>query len=200
MSHKPTSVRLHIIETAHRIILGKGYAAVGLSEILSAASVPKGSFYHYFKSKDAFGVALLAHYFSNYLDNLDKLLGKDGTPAAERLMRYWQRWLDQQTGNKGEATCLVIKLGGEVSDLSESMRLTLQQGTQQVIGRLAACMMEAINDGSLRDIADPQGAAETLYQLWLGAAMLAKIRRDGEPLHNALQITRQWLAKPSLLP
>ena len=38
----------------------KGYSGVGLTEILTAAGVPKGSFYHYFASKDAFGEAMVA--------------------------------------------------------------------------------------------------------------------------------------------
>jgi len=39
---------------------GKGFSVVGLNEVLKSAGVPKGSFYHYFSSKDAFGEALLA--------------------------------------------------------------------------------------------------------------------------------------------
>ena len=40
--------REHILDVAQRIIGKKGYAAVGLTEILTAANVPKGSFYYYF--------------------------------------------------------------------------------------------------------------------------------------------------------
>lgn len=52
-------VRQHILDTAKPIMLRKGFSAVGLNEILQAAGVPKGSFYHYFGSKEAFGEALL---------------------------------------------------------------------------------------------------------------------------------------------
>ena len=45
-------VRRHILETGQAIMGGKGFSAVGLTEILNAAGVPKGSFYYYFKSKD----------------------------------------------------------------------------------------------------------------------------------------------------
>ena len=67
-------VRQEILDTAQIIISGKGYAAVGLNEILAAAGVPKGSFYHYFESKDAFGEALLESYFETYLEDLDAML------------------------------------------------------------------------------------------------------------------------------
>ena len=61
------NVRDSILATGQRIMAGKGYSAVGLNEILTAAGVPKGSFYHYFGSKDAFGEAMLEAYFEDYL-------------------------------------------------------------------------------------------------------------------------------------
>ncbi|MBV8046345.1 MAG: TetR/AcrR family transcriptional regulator [Paludibacterium sp.] len=193
MKTESSCVRQHIIDTAKPIILGKGYAAVGLSEILSAADVPKGSFYHYFKSKDAFGEALLEHYFDEYLAQLDALMAEDGTPAAERLMRYWQSWGHHQLCDNKESKCLVVKLGGEVCDLSEAMRETLNRGTDAIIHRLAGCIEAGRDDGSLTDIDDARATAETLYQMWLGATLLSKIRRDDVPLAAALQATRQLL-------
>ncbi len=47
--------RSTILATGQRIMSRKGFSGVGLTEILKDAGVPKGSFYHYFASKDAFG-------------------------------------------------------------------------------------------------------------------------------------------------
>jgi TetR/AcrR family transcriptional repressor of nem operon len=47
---------------------------MGLSELLKTAEVPKGSFYHYFRSKEAFGVALLEHHYAGYLQRLGRSL------------------------------------------------------------------------------------------------------------------------------
>lgn len=196
MNHESPNVRLHILETAKPIILGKGYAAVGLSEILAAADVPKGSFYHYFKSKDAFGEALLDHYFEVYLAILDKLLVPDGKPAAERLMRYWQGWCSSQTCAERDGRCLVVKLGGEVSDLSEAMRQSLLRGTSGVIDRLATCIAQGHEDGSLAPVGDARQMAESLYQMWLGATLLSKIHRDEGALDKTLLATRHMLRLP----
>ncbi len=43
----------------------RGFTGMGLSELLKTAEVPKGSFYHYFRSKGAFGVALLEHHYTD---------------------------------------------------------------------------------------------------------------------------------------
>ncbi|MEZ7880161.1 MAG: TetR/AcrR family transcriptional regulator, partial [Rhodospirillales bacterium] len=122
MNIQNTNIRQHILDTAKPIILGKGFSAVGLNELLNSAEVPKGSFYHYFKSKEYFGEALLDSYFEAYLERLEVLLSAEGMNGAERLMSYWQRWLETQCDDDVETKCIVVKLGGEVSDLSEPMR------------------------------------------------------------------------------
>ena len=174
-------VRQEILDTAQIIISGKGYAAVGLNEILAAAGVPKGSFYHYFESKDAFGEALLESYFETYLEDLDAMLQRPGLSEGERLMVYWQKWVDTQASCDPEGKCLAVKLGAEVSDLSETMRKVLLRGTSAVIGRLARTIERGLADGSVTIAGEPQETAETLYQTWLGASLLAKIARNAEP-------------------
>ena len=76
--------RQQILDTARPIIAGKGFAAVGLSEILAAAGVPKGSFYHWFRSKEQFGEALLDRHFENYVAHVDAVLHAAGMTAGER--------------------------------------------------------------------------------------------------------------------
>jgi len=52
MSAAKTETRRSILDAARRIVVARGYAAVGINEVLAAAGVPKGSFYHYFASKE----------------------------------------------------------------------------------------------------------------------------------------------------
>ncbi|RAP72019.1 HTH-type transcriptional repressor NemR [Candidatus Erwinia dacicola] len=40
---------------------------MGLIELLKQAEVPKGAFYHYFLSKEAFDVAMLERYFARII-------------------------------------------------------------------------------------------------------------------------------------
>ncbi len=197
MSTEHHDIRQSILDTAKPIILGKGFSAVGLNEILCAADVPKGSFYHYFKSKELFGEALLDSYFNDYLSQLDALLSRPGRCAADRLMSYWREWLETQASGDIDGKCLAVKLGGEVSDLSEPMRSALQRGTHRVIERLAQCIAEGIADGSLSPELDVPRTAQTLYEMWLGATLLTKIRRDRSALDGAMAATLQWLRLPA---
>lgn len=196
MTTEHHDVRQHILDTGKSIIIGKGYSAVGLNEILSAAGVPKGSFYHYFKSKELFGEALLESYVTDYLVRLDALLSEPGYTAAQRLMRYWEGWIETQGGDCTVDKCLVVKLSGEVSDMSEAMRMVLLKGTNLIVERLAECLLEALAEGSLQGEFDASHTALTLYQIWLGAALLSKLRRDSSALESAMRATLTLLNLP----
>ncbi len=172
---------------------GKGFSAVGLNEILTAASVPKGSFYHYFGSKDAFGEALLERYFDDYLAELDETLRQPGQTMAQRLMHYWQQWQDNQSFLDCQGRCLAVKLGAEVADLSEAMRSALKRGTSEIIRRLAQAIETGVAEGSLTIADDPHRLAQSLYQLWLGASVMVKIVRGPEPFQTAMAMTVQML-------
>lgn len=185
--------RAAILSTGQKIMSHKGFSAVGLTEILGAAGVPKGSFYHYFGSKDAFGEAMLSSYFDEYHAEMDTLWAKPGLTWAERLMLYFANWRESQAAFDCQGRCLAVKLGAEVSDLSEPMRLALKSGTAGIISRMKEAVEAGIADGSLH-IADPVGdVATSLYHQWLGASVMVKIVRTHDPFENALVATRRML-------
>jgi TetR/AcrR family transcriptional repressor of nem operon len=170
---------------------------VGLNEILTAAGVPKGSFYHYFGSKDAFGEALLERYFEDYLADLDETLRRPGLTMAQRLMDYWRQWQENQSFLNCQGKCLAVKLGAEVADLSEAMRSALERGTSEITNRLGRAIEAGAAEGSLSINDDPDDVAQSLYQLWLGASVMTKIVRSIQPFETAMTMTRQILHLPS---
>ena len=195
MSTKPaTDTRLKILDSAKVLIAARGFSSVGLSEILSVAAVPKGSFYHWFRSKEQFGEALLEHHFESYLVEVDANLFAAGQSPPQRLVAFFSQWHATQSGNYPHVRCLVVKLSAEVCDLSEAMRLVLERGTARVIERLASCLAEGIATGDLAACPDPAEVAQQLYQQWLGATLLARVQRSAAPLDQALAQTMRWLA------
>jgi len=135
---------------------------------------------------------LLDNYFEGYLGDLDDSLAQTGT-MAERLVNYWRRWQETQSYSDYQGKCLAVKLGAEVADLSEGMRLALDRGTSAVIDRLRRAIVAGVQEGSLAIDDDPQDVARGLYQLWLGASVMAKIVRDTQPFRTATITTRQIL-------
>ncbi|RON99634.1 TetR family transcriptional regulator [Pseudomonas moraviensis] len=186
-------MRRHIIDVAKALMTHKGYTAVGLMEVLKAAGVPKGSFYHYFSSKEEFGQALLEEYFQEYIGRVDVVMAAQGT-GAERLLGYLRYWAKTQAFDHPEEKCLVVKLGAEVCDLSEDMRGVLEEGTALIIERITRCVQQGMADGSITSAQDAESLAESLYQLWLGASLLVKVRNTTAAFDTALITSKRLLA------
>lgn len=194
MTHPARSdqTRQKILSSGRRLVSTGGFGAVGLSAILKESGVPKGSFYHYFPSKEAFGQAMLEEYVAEYLVRLDVLLARDGT-AADRLLAFCAAWMDHERAAGLASTCLVVKLGAEVADLSDPMRDVLDAGVKAMTARLALLLRAGADDGTLLPQSDPASVAEALYAHWLGAAILSKLSRDRLPLERAMTETRARL-------
>ncbi len=192
MKEKTNDTRQHILDVGYELVVTKGFTAVGLSQLLKAADVPKGSFYHYFKSKEQFGEALIEDYFRTYLARINAFFNSEDGNANERLMGYFSRWLEVENGVCNANRCLVVKLSAEVSDLSETMRVALATGAGRIIESIAQCIQAGIKDGSISAV-NPHATATQLYQQWLGASLLNKLVQDHTHLEHSLETTKALL-------
>lgn len=194
-SDKSEATRQHILNTSFKLVLHKGFVGVGLQEILTTCGVPKGSFYYYFASKEAFGCALLQQYLADYKVKIDQLILQEERSAYASLVALWQAWIDDPCHNDGgwAENCLIVKLAAEVSDLSEDMRQILNFGVTKLTERIANLLSDGQQDGSIPQHIEPEKMAQTMYQLWLGAALLAKLAQNKQPLYLALETTQQLL-------
>lgn len=190
--------RERILATGESLILGKGFSALGLSEILGAAAVPKGSFYHYFQSKEGFGVAMLERYFANYQPRLQQLLLEGDLPARERVVRFFASWLQMAEQSACHTLCLAVKLAAEVSDLSEPMRVALTVGMQGITRKLAEALRQVQLEGDLPVDCNIDELAEFLYATWVGASLLSKVNLHLQPLEIAMQQTKALLQAPNV--
>ncbi|MCG9677560.1 TetR/AcrR family transcriptional regulator [Vibrio sp. Isolate24] len=193
MNEKTHDTRQHILNVGYELVVNKGFTAVGLSELLKTADVPKGSFYHYFKSKEQFGEALIENYFKSYLARINDIFTADTGNGYQRLMGYFSRWLDVENGVCNANRCLVVKLSAEVSDLSEPMRIKLANGAGAVIASIASCIEAGIKDQSIQTV-DAHLVAAQLYQQWLGASLLNKLVQDQSHLERSLETTQSLLS------
>lgn len=186
---KSELTRSRILSEGRALVLAQGFGGLGLTELLNASRVPKGSFYYYFASKETFGCEMLNDYVADYLAALDAIVAHPH-PAAERLDSFFSAALQSDAGSMADR-CLVVKLAAEIADLSEDMRQILDQGVTAVSGRFARLLREGVEDGSIIPQPDPDSAAALLYSQWLGAAILAKLSRSPVPLEQALADTRR---------
>ena len=195
MSNRPATTKERILDAAEGLMLAKSFHSVGLNEILSAVQVPKGSFYHYFASKEQFGVEMLKHYVDGATAYKTKML-LSPVPEADplqRLLTYLEGTIAKSHEAEGKCPCLVIKLSAEVGDFSEPMRQVLAEGSRQWIGILQQLIQEGIASGSIAARIDPAAMAPVIQDLWTGAMQRAATTRGTAPLREALGFIRTLL-------
>lgn len=188
--------REHILATGERLCMHRGFTGMGLSELLKTAEVPKGSFYHYFRSKEAFGVAMLERHFADYHQRLVQHFTQGAGNYRYRLLDYYQHTLTQFCQQGLISGCLTVKLSAEVCDLSEDMRTEMNKGASQIMALLAQALENGRREGCLKFSGEAEATAQVLYSLWLGANLQAKMARSSTPLESALTHVRNLIAAP----
>lgn len=188
--------KTHLLETGYQLIAKKGFTGVGIKQILDTAGIPKGSFYHYFASKEAFGEAIISTYFIDYKARLDNIDRQD-VNAQQKLYNYFQSWYDTQQNGCDHGKCLVVKLSAEVADMSEPMRIALNAGYQQIITWLAEQIKAGWADNSVPrlDNIAAESMAKRWYFAWLGASLIAKTSQTNTPLAEVWQMTTSQMGR-----
>lgn len=190
MSDRTTKER--ILDAAEGLMLEKSFHSVGLSEILEAVKVPKGSFYHHFKSKEQFGVELLKHYMADSNAYKRQML-LSPTPEPDplrRLISMCEGTICRVMETKAKCPCLVLKLAAEVSDMSEPMREVLAEGNREAISILEQVLQECLEKGKIAKSIRPAEMARIIHDLWNGAMQRSIVCRDATPPREALDFIR----------
>lgn len=177
-----SETRSALIRAGVAILTQKGFSATGLDEILRSVKVPKGSFYHYFDSKDAFGIELIDAYNEYFVRKLDHfLLNKERKPV-DRLRDFV---CDAEAGMKRYGFtrgCLVGNLGQEMGSLPESFRQQITSVFSDWQVRTAECLSEARANGDIPDTVNCAQIASFFWIGWEGAVLRAKLEKSEQPL------------------
>lgn len=160
----------------------KGFSATGLDEILGRVGVPKGSFYHYFDSKEAYGLALIERYGVFFARKLDRHLGNGALSPLNRLRAFVADAQDGMARYEFRRGCLIGNLGQEMGALPESFRLRLKETFEDWQARFAACLTEAQSVGELASDVDAAQLAAFFWIGWEGAVLRAKLERSAQAL------------------
>ncbi|WP_098412576.1 TetR/AcrR family transcriptional regulator [Thioclava sp. ES.031] len=161
-----------------------GYANVGLDEITAAAGVTKGSFYHYFPNKAAFGAELIEAYGAFFRDKISRSLDRaDLTPLArlQAFTRDAEAGMAKYDFRRG---CLIGNLGQEMSRLPEEYRARLIAVLERWQALVADCLRAGQATGEVPATQDPEILAEIFWTGWEGAVLRTKLQRNPEPLRR----------------
>lgn len=166
------------------VLTEKGFSATGIEEILGRVGVPKGSFYHYFDSKEAYGLDLIERYGVFFARKLDRHLGDHTLSPLNRLRAFVMDATEGMARHDFRRGCLIGNLGQEMGALPESFRARLKETFEDWQARFSACLSEAQQAGELAADADPARLAAFFWIGWEGAVLRAKLERSARPLET----------------
>ncbi|ALM53450.1 TetR/AcrR family transcriptional regulator [Halomonas huangheensis] len=185
-----------LIQVGKTIISEQGYNATGINAVLKDAGVPKGSFYHYFASKEAFGLAVIEAFAEESDQQMSAMLKDPSRPAVERLCAWLNTSRTDMQRCDHSRGCLIGNLGQEMSSRSDALRDALARIFQRWEGYLADCLKDGQAEGSIRHDLDAEALAAFAMAGWQGALLRAKTVKDCRPMYEFEQTLMACL-KPS---
>ncbi len=182
-------VRARLLAAGLDLVHARGFAASGVKDITDAAGVPKGSFYAYFASKEAFAAAILEHYWADIETRIIPILNADG-PAQERITRFFHALTDEHEAEDFLLGCLIGNLSLELSGSSDPVRAELARILDRWDTALAACVRAGQRgSGDIRADRDAGELASQLIESWEGAALRGKVMRSRAPYDRFETVT-----------
>jgi TetR/AcrR family transcriptional repressor of nem operon len=177
-----------LLDAGRKAFLERGYNHAGIESILQSAGVPKGSFYHYFGSKEEFGIEVLNQFAALVGTELDQFLNDASLPPIERLKRHGEAVCSRLDDHQCRNGCLVGNLSQEMSDQSEAFRARLDEIMRDWRDRYANCLGEAQHRGEIAAEIVATDLADFWLSGWQGAILRSKTARTTAPLRTFLKI------------
>lgn len=189
---RTSDAKERLLQSATDLMLDQGFGAVGVSELCNHAGVKKGSFYHFFESKQALALEMVESLRREHNErNESVLIGPE--PPLERLGVFLDgvyAYHSESCAATGKMLgCPIGNLALEMSTRDQVMRLRLLQVLEGQMSLIEEVLREARKSGDWPGEMRPRDGAEMVMSLIEGKVMLAKLRDDAEPLKDLRQLT-----------
>jgi TetR/AcrR family transcriptional repressor of nem operon len=179
-----SNTRDRIIETGAAIIHRKGFNYTGIQEILTAAGVPKGSFYNYFKSKNDFGLATVDYFSDRFRQIAGKTLDNTAISPLNRIYQFLTAFMEHFESQNYSGGCPIGNLAQEMGDLNPEFRAKLKESIEMMIDAYSQVLAAAQQDGKISKNLDIKDTARFIVAGWHGAIIQMKLSKSLTPLKN----------------
>ncbi|GAA1279913.1 TetR family transcriptional regulator [Planotetraspora silvatica] len=178
---RTSDARDKILSAAQTLIEQRGYTALGVAEICAAAGVPKGSFYHFFESKQALALTVIDEHWTEQRRQWTGLLGADRPPLQRLRDLFEATETVQRIGQQDNGTvvgCLFGNLALELSNQADDVRRRLQEIFDEQIKLIEKVVAEAHERGDTASTLDTHAAAQSIVAQLEGQVLFAKLLND----------------------
>lgn len=181
---KTLSHKERLIRQGMKSFYASGFHGTTVDAILEASGVPKGSFYHHFGSKDAFGLVVLDRYMHIQLDALARWADDDALSTTDKLTRYFTELCETFVRSGFQRACLAGKFSTELAANSDSFREQLGKSLIVWNSALSDLLRHGQQRGDVRTDRSPEQLAHSILALIQGAFVLALSARDTQALDS----------------
>jgi TetR/AcrR family transcriptional repressor of nem operon len=170
-----------ILEKALDLFHAKGYTATGVMDITRAAGVPKGSFYHFFDSKEKLALETVSIYTAS---TQVEILEGPGESPLQRIRDHIEHmiWLAGETGF--ERGCLLGNFSTEMPSQSAEVSAAVEAALTRWTEMMARTITAAKESGEISADGDPERLAAFIIGGLEGALARAKVSQSRAPLDD----------------
>ncbi|TXI81002.1 MULTISPECIES: TetR/AcrR family transcriptional regulator [unclassified Cupriavidus] len=186
-------IRNRLLLSGGRVIHGSGFHGAGVQDIVAAAAVPKGSFYSYFDSKEAFAAEVVEAYWAAIEQRHGSVLYDARIKPLARIERMFALLVEDQRADQFRLGCLIGNLSLELSSASGEVRDALTRILKRWEAMLGACLDEARVRRELPAERAVEELAALLIEAWEGAVLRSKVERSDAACQRFLDVTLKRL-------
>lgn len=173
-----------LLEAGTAAMLRKGYHGTGIQEIVDAAGVPKGSFYNYFKSKEAFVIAAMEFTSRSNMAAFEQALQDNAVAPEQRIINAFQDMTDRYMRERAYTQgCFVGNMCQEMAETNMAVAEKAEYLFRNYTAALARCIREYQDAKGGKNGPDADRLAEFIFNSWEGAILRMKSSRNAQPLH-----------------
>ncbi len=190
------STRERLLDAGLELMRRHGYGATGLKELLQAAGVPKGSFYHHFGSKEEFTATVIERYAALSGKHCCEILGDTRLAPLKRLRHYFEDLIHIAGPNAPIPGCLLGNLSLEIAGESARLQGTISSSFTYWQAGVAGVLQEAVEKGELPKSTETAALAGFVLNSWEGVLLRSQADKDEAPLKDFLHyVFEDLLAK-----
>jgi TetR/AcrR family transcriptional regulator, transcriptional repressor for nem operon len=192
--------REKILQAASRLFALKGYHDAKLEEVLGAAQVSKGAFFHQFRDREDLGFAVLDWHMDRrrqLLDAIEQELppAKQADPLQKvfRRLDAIQEMVRRREGCKGG--CIIGNMSTALSDCHDGFRKRLAECFDEMAKEFLPHLKAKARQGRVRRRTNMSELARYIVTVIEGAIMQARTLGDAELLPRQLSYPKEHLKK-----
>lgn len=169
--------RDHIIKIGQDLIWSKGYAACSIKDITTAAGLPKGSFYHYFETKEKFALEAMDDYVAQFEEHL---------PDQNYNLKTLEKLIDLRIRSvvklKYTRECYLSVMCHAFMEQEDSFRKAIIRSIDQSNQRIEDLLSSLIKKKLIKTSLNARDLIEYLDLSWRGARLKSRLTKSMNPL------------------